>query len=36
MTTTTTADPHASQEDIVIEKLEDFPHNVAAYACPGV
>jgi hypothetical protein len=35
MTTTTTADPHASQEDIVIEKLEDFPHNVAAYACHG-
>lgn len=35
MTTTTTADPHASQEDIVIEVLKDFPDNVAAFACHG-
>ena len=35
MTTTTTADAHASQEDIVIEVLKDFPDNVAAFACHG-
>ena len=35
MTTTTTADPHANQEDIVIEVLKDFPDNVAAFACHG-
>ena len=33
--TTTTADPHASQEDIVIEVLKGFPDNVAAFACHG-
>ena len=35
MTTTTTADAHADQEDIVIEVLKDFPDNVAAFACHG-
>ena len=35
MMTTTSADPHASQEDIVIEVLKDFPDNVAAFACRG-
>ena len=35
MTTTTTADAHANQEDIVIEVLKDFPDNVAAFACHG-
>ena len=33
--TTTTADPHASEEDVVIEVLKDFPDNVAAFACRG-
>ncbi len=32
---TTSAGPHASQEDIVIEVLKDFPDNVAAFACRG-
>ena len=35
MPTTTTADPHASQEDIVIEVRKDFPDNVAAFVCRG-
>ena len=34
-TITTRARPHVIQEDIVIEKLQDFPDNVAAYACHG-
>jgi hypothetical protein len=33
--TTTTADPHAGEGDVVIEVLKDFPDNVAAFACRG-
>jgi len=29
------ARPHVVPEDIVIEQLQDFPDNVAAYACRG-
>jgi hypothetical protein len=29
------ARPHVAREDIVIEQLQDFPDNVAAYACHG-
>ena len=35
MTTTTTADPKPSEEDVVIEVLKHFPDNVAAFACRG-
>lgn len=27
--------PHVVQEDIVIEKLKDFPDNIAAFAAHG-
>jgi hypothetical protein len=27
--------PHASEEDVVIEMLKDFPDNIAAFVCHG-
>jgi hypothetical protein len=35
MMTTTTADPYAGQEAVVIQVLKGFPDNVASFACHG-